>query len=761
MRSYVTSYNAMFSQAAPDAPRVEKIEIPIIQRDYAQGRDGESVRRIRRSFLDVLHGALTSGPPVSLDFVYGDVENGTLRPLDGQQRLTTLFLLHWYLAWRADRLEQEQGWKRFSYATRASARLFCERLAACKPPPDMNEVRAWLEDQPWFLHTWQHDPTIQSMLVMLEAIHERFADADCPGAWARLVDAQAPAISFHVLPIEQMGLSEDLYIKMNSRGKPLTPFEHFKARFEQVLERSRPERVDEFARKVDGAWADMLWPYRGSNNIVDEEFLCYFQFVAELCEWQDGQLPSGDIAALAERVYGPGNDRAEAHLEFLFKCFDTWCDENIAEVFEDTFTLTPGSLPSEDTNKVVLFGPQGGTTVNLFASCCESYGQMRGRNRVFGWPQTILLYAVLLHRLHKTSEFPRRLRVLRNLVEASSNELRFEKMPALLADVRKLILEGAIEGISTFNQAQVADERLKADMLARAPELERHLFHLEDHPVLRGCLAAFELDSDVFERRARTFHELFAEPSVLPLLTGALLAAGDYSRRLSQRFLQFGSGANFAPWRDLLAGTGRAHLAGTRKALGDLLDVVAERPGDVRSALKSFTDQWLDAAVDADGLDWRWYFVKYPAMRDGRSGIYVGANGSLGYLVCMLDRSQMNSWYRDPYLSAIQRESGAVGAVEERWPGGPWFTGYETEPRWMRLKASGTEVRCVPEGLLLRPPLAAPHVEAYSRVCANHGVDADHFLKVPYVEAGGRRLDTTDRVRLGAALLRDLVDAGL
>jgi hypothetical protein len=758
MRSYVTSYNAMFSRRAPDAPAVERIEIPIIQRDYAQGREADAVRRIRRNFLDVLHEALTSGPPVSLDFIYGDVENGTLRPLDGQQRLTTLFLLHWYLAWRADRLEEEQGWKRFSYATRSSARLFCERLAACKPPPGMIEVREWLEDQPWFLHTWQHDPTIQSMLVMIEAIHERFADVDCPGAWARLIDAEAPAISFHLLPIEQMGLSEDLYIKMNSRGKPLTPFEHFKARFEQVLERCRSERVDEFARKVDGEWADMLWPYRGSNNIVDEEFLCYFQFVTELCEWQDGQLPSGDVAALAERVYGPANDRAETHLDFLFECFDTWHKTNIANVFEDTFTLTPGSPASEETRKVVLFGPQG---ADLFASCCESYGALRGRNRIFGWPQTIFLYAVLLHRLHKTTEFPRRLRVLRNLVEASSSELRFEKMPALLEDVRKLILEGAIDSISTFNQAQVADERLKVNMLAVAPELERHLFHLEDHPVLRGCLAAFELDPAVFERRARTFHEIFGDAGVPPLLTGALLAAGDYSRRLNQRFFQLGSGANLAPWRDLLAGTGRAHLAGTRKALGHLLDAVAERRGDVRSALESFTVQWLDAIVHANGLDWRWYFVKYPAMREGRSGIYVGANGALGYLVCMLDRTQMNSWYRDPYLSAIQRESGSVGAIEERWPGGPWFTGYETEPRWMRLKASGTELQCVQGGLLLRPPAAAPHAEPYSRVCAKHGVDADHLLVVPYVEAGGHRLDTMDRIRLGAALLRDLVDAGL
>jgi hypothetical protein len=84
MRSYITSYNALFSRRAPDAPAVEHIEIPLIQRDYAQGRDADAVARIRANFLDVLHDAVTTETPISLDFVYGEVKNGTLRPLDGQ-----------------------------------------------------------------------------------------------------------------------------------------------------------------------------------------------------------------------------------------------------------------------------------------------------------------------------------------------------------------------------------------------------------------------------------------------------------------------------------------------------------------------------------------------------------------------------------------------------------------------------------------------------------------------------------------------------
>ncbi|WP_437611909.1 DUF262 domain-containing protein [Sorangium sp. So ce834] len=758
MKSYVTSYTGLFARRAADAPVVERIEIPIIQRDYAQGRDSAAVARIRANFLGVLHDAVTTGMPISLDFVYGDVVGGTLRPLDGQQRLTTLFLLHWYLAWRADRLEQEQGWKRFEYATRPSARRFCACLVASKPPFDA-KLRAWFEDQHWFQHTWQYDPTIQSMLVMLEAIHERFAGADCAAAWERLVDPAAPAISFHLLPIESVGLNEDLYIKMNSRGKPLTPFENFKARFEQLLERSCPDRVEEFAQKVDGAWADLLWPFRGSDDIVDDEFLRYFQFITDVCAWQDGGPPPDDIETLAERVYGPGNEKAAMHLDFLVRCFDTWVDVDTASAFSETFSPTPAPLDSDDTSKVVLFGAPG-STVNLFAECCQGEARLDR-------PRTLLLYAVLLHRLHDAAEFPRRLRVLRNLIEASSSELRAEKMPALLSDVRRLIVEGALGDVSSFNQAQVTDEQLKVEMLSKAPTLERHLFHLEDHPLLRGCLAAFELDATVFERRARAFHELFAESGLLPVLSGALLAAGDYSRRVNHRFLQLGSVSNVSQWREkILTGASRAHLVGVRDALGRLLDAVVERDGDVRSALESFTNRWLKSQDDANGLDWRWYFVRYPEMRAGQSGIYACASGALGYNVCMLDKKAMSSYYRDPYLSAIRQLSGVAdtavhGAVWQDGSGGPWFTGYETEARWMRLAASGAEMQCVQDGLELRAPAAAPHAKAFSRVCEVHGVGPDLRLKVPQVTVGGRQLDTKDRVQLGAALLRDLVNAGL
>ena len=88
-----TSLAQLFSQTI-NGTQVRAIEIPLFQRDYAQGRNSDQARHVRERFIADLCSALDGDKELHLDFVFGDVVNGTLYPLDGQQRLTTLFLLH-------------------------------------------------------------------------------------------------------------------------------------------------------------------------------------------------------------------------------------------------------------------------------------------------------------------------------------------------------------------------------------------------------------------------------------------------------------------------------------------------------------------------------------------------------------------------------------------------------------------------------------------------------------------------------------------
>lgn len=762
---YPTSFSGLFAEH-PERPPIQAIRIPIVQRDYAQGRPGPQVEDIRNTFLDALHAAVTGSRPVGLDFVYGDVKAGTLLPLDGQQRLTTLFLLHWFICVRAGHTPSDQPWSAFTYDTRPSARRFCERLVEFAPPSGQPSLHEWITDQPWFLHGWEHDPTIQSMLRMLAAIEDKFGAADPGAAWYRLTDPDDPAVSFLLLPIEEVGAGDELYIKMNSRGKPLTAFENFKARLERLLDWD-PKTSQDIAHKIDGSWSNLLWPMRGDDDIVDDEFLRYFEFIIEACEWRQGLLTQDTLLhQRAAVVFGEANERSRQNLEFLQQAFDVWKGyDDIEGTFTRLFTTshTPASGGSDQS--VVLFGTDVKT--NLLAECCRVYGDSRGNSRVFSLSQTLLLYAVLQHRIHTTPDFANRLRVLRNLLAASEDEVRRDAMPKLIADVDAITLRPTLDAgfdeVSVFTKALVSAEREKQQLLATHPDLAPAIWRLEDHNLLRGSLGAIEFDDATLATHAGTFGALFDDTTQWPAITAALLACGDYQRRRPKsEGWQFGTGsaANDGVWRTLFAGS-REDVASTRRALAVLMIGLASTTETPVAYLTRTTGTWRQTREAVEHLDWRYYLATYDVMRSGESGIYFGVDGQLGYRLCMLRRTYLNSLYRDPFLLAVVHEGGLAEAVDD-----PWFTGHLDNPRWMRLQRSGTGIRTVTAGYEIDAPLA-PHDRArFDAICDSRGdveyLDGIPLLRIPQNVTEERGpVDTIDRVRRGAQFLTALVDAGL
>jgi len=763
MKGFKTSYFSMFQGHSDDMPSVNRVEIPLIQRDYAQGREDPSVEVIRRDFLEVLVGAITDGDPVDLDFVYGEIQDGTLRPLDGQQRLTTLFLIHWYVATKTGRLEEASRCLTFTYATRPTTELFCRQLVKPEHSPagEFSVPSDWIEDQAWYLFAWRHDPSVQSMLVVLDAIDALLSreSVDIDAVWSRLTDTASPAISFYFLPIDDMPSGEELYIKMNSRGKPLTEFENFKARFERILsEALPPARFERIIHKLDGAWTDVLWPYHDGDHIIDDEFLRYLEFIIEICEWRDGAVNGGRLLDRAERVFAIGNPNASRNIDFLFHAFDTWIDVDIAAVFSTHF-LRAADSASAGPGRVVLFES---SNVNLFQESCRRYGRMNGKARLFTLSETLLLFAVLIHRQFETSDIQVRLRNLRNLTDRS-DEVRVERMVDLIASTDRLVRHGSIEDLRGFNPDRVLDEQAKREFVEANPDQKLILERLEDHPLLRGRVFAFDLDAGNLGVRSESF-ESITRATHWPLLTAALLAHGNYGYPIfGQRAYQYGSGNadQELRWREVFTHYGRGKNGELPSALGRLLDVVAVSPLDTAETLKSVAVEFSQHRQEQQRLDWRYYLVTYADMREGDTGIYFGEHlartTNWGYSMCMLRTGSLtgSAQYRDPYLLAVLRASGVKDEVRD-----PWFSGYESEPRWLQLLASEGRIRCINSGFELDAPLDEHYAAKFRDICEAHGA-VGAFLPVAQVDRDGELVDTEDRIRKCAALLKDLVDAGL
>ncbi len=147
-----------------------KIEVPIIQRDYAQGRNTADVEKLRNKFVnDYLIKSIVADEKIELDFVYGsiltelkeDEKQKIFIPLDGQQRLTTLFLLHFFVAIKENRLaEIKDVLLRFTYETRPSAHDFCKLLLGVETIDNLSEIKNEIEDSVWFNEEWKNDTTV-------------------------------------------------------------------------------------------------------------------------------------------------------------------------------------------------------------------------------------------------------------------------------------------------------------------------------------------------------------------------------------------------------------------------------------------------------------------------------------------------------------------------------------------------------------------------------------------------------------------------
>lgn len=617
------------------------IEIPLIQRDYAQGRDMPKVNYIRTRFVGALREALINKEPITLDFVYGEIDNNrTLIPLDGQQRLTTLFLLHWYIARREGVSEDKLDFlTKFSYATRYSAREFCKHLVSPDYQPDFNCSRLSdeIKDQSWMPHDWENDPTISAMLRMIDYIHVMFNNS-CNNLWRRL---EAGCISFYFLPIKQLGATDELYIKMNSRGKPLTEFENVKAEWEasiraispSIMSQQDAEQLQGIEQKLDNDWTDLLWPYRNgqtgssADDVVDDKFIRYLRFLTDLIFYKNDEQvkESSDILSIVEYLF-KDSEKTPALSKFIGRGFDCWLDVDIEHLFNTYLTTTP---TASDPQKCVVAAP-----VNVFAQACYTYGDMNGRTRLFPIGRSVMLYAFLYYLQHKNTisdtQFARRIRIITNLIKQSEYELREDNMPNLLRQTEYILTHGDVEeGYLSFNANQLAEEHEKAAWLQTHADKADTLCRLENHPLLQGAIRVIGLDHIDFTDR---FYSLFACDH--SLVNRALLSIGDYALLVNNRF-QIGSGsADFdSSWRAIFS-TSQQGIAPKKDILLALLSQSRHFTNDV---LQSVIDRYLDETRE---YDWRHYLVKYDAMRPERYGMYFWEEDSQhekrGYSILMM-----------------------------------------------------------------------------------------------------------------------------
>lgn len=584
------------------------IEIPIIQRDYAQGRTDKRSTQIRQSFIHTLEKTISNeDESQDLDFIYGTVIDDKLILLDGQQRLTTLFLLHCYIASITDNMDTSvrDRLKKFTYKTRVTSREFCQSLIEnnCSTA-DLKPTEAFsttLADASWFFSIWNADPTIQSMLVMLDEIHNVFKKTDHSKLWTLLTSKDNPPVTFHFLDMNTFKLTDELYIKMNARGKALSEFENFKAWLQGDTEKNNTAVPDGFWGNIDKKWTDLFWAFRPKKIYeIDDLYLRFFKSMAIFSIVE--KTPANDVTEETKNIIRllRVNDYFPVSQYEAYRCFDDKAFTLIMQV------LNFVSFHYKDPSVNKIFSNL------LFKPTYKNY---------LYFVTLVLFIRNQVGKSHHNILLQQWLRVTQNLIKNTTTENSFNAIYFLsrlsdgLDDLYPILIKEllATHKYSFFNKRQREEEYLKAKLIIENKHWETLLIPFEGHDYFYGqigFLLQFSIKDkqydqmlfkDYAEKAARLFADDFIETDDF-LLQRALLSMGDYPLRLGRNrsFCIKKKGSvrdRNENWRKIFNNPKKSQF------LKQLLDKIS--PNNIEKDLKTIISV-------AKTSDWRQLFIEHP-----------------------------------------------------------------------------------------------------------------------------------------------------
>lgn len=254
------------------------VEIPMLQRDYAQGR--KSKENIAKDFLEKIFEVLKDkNKKLHIDFIYGYEENNKFILVDGQQRITTLWLIYFIIYKMNDIFDEniKNLLNKFSYSVRESSKIFCKNLIEEELNLDGKPKDIILKKAGFFVDNTEdlkNDPTIKAMLNMLNLIYSEAKELN----QNELKNAanNLDNITFSIFDMGEYELGEELYIKMNARGKQLSKYENVKAYIQKGL--NFKENFKLFS-SIDNEWSDFFFDAKNIDNF-DNRGLIFLYYSA-------------------------------------------------------------------------------------------------------------------------------------------------------------------------------------------------------------------------------------------------------------------------------------------------------------------------------------------------------------------------------------------------------------------------------------------------------------------------------------------------
>lgn len=593
-----------------------------------------------------------------------------------------------------------------------------------------------IKDFSWFKYGWEDDPTISSMLVMIEAIHNKFKGLQ--NGWSKLVDKKL--ITFEILDLGREGfeLPDELYIKMNARGKQLTSFENFKAEFIDFLDKKYGEQKvwnyeisgekrklsysEYFSYKMEKEWCDLFWAYRNESSLstrqspIDNEIMNFIYVIAQLCYFKDNKdRKADDFKCNLESIRDVFAKKD--NIDFLFFILDCLYDnsfdnnkvsKNKLENFFATLFFVNEKQNDEYAPVNISWNSKSELlSESLFSQCLNEGLKLDARNKILFY----CMFSFIRNNHDRLTGLNYYLRVIRNLLYArrQRNETKYNTNVRIndFGKYWKLFEQLQVDDVYNLlsndnfaldnKETDISDESLeyekqKAKLLTE--KNRKSLFALEDQSFLCGYLRNFDLENnaDKINEYAMAVPEIFDYENT-SLVIRAMIASG--FEGIYIRYCALGVNYYFGTdWETVLTYTDKDEKL-NYSLVKFLNHYISRKENSVETKLQGIIDDWLKKNVT--DRTWKYYFIKYENFTDnGLPNYYCWEyKNDITFQIQILRSERSNpllAYHINPFIYTVCEKLGNKEICDQR----DCYAQYSGE-RPLELK-NGKEFNCRDDG---------------------------------------------------------------
>lgn len=277
-----------------------KIIIPDLQRDYCWGNYAVTDRKTSKTkelVSDFVKNIVElfeekSDSSLTMGLIYGyEQPHNHIQICDGQQRLTTLFLILGYINIKCSgvyddyiisKQERKDDYEpHLQYAIRESTLYFLSDLSRKVFIEGETEVTD-IKLSNWYFAEYDNDASIQSMIAALQIIDNVFnsLEFNCFLELGKIVLNNLRVLYYDM---ENRSRGEETYVIINTTGEPLSPTENIKP-----ILLGNSKLTKEQVQLYSDQWEDReewFWNHRGTDTTSDNGMQVFFMWY-----WQIGLM---------------------------------------------------------------------------------------------------------------------------------------------------------------------------------------------------------------------------------------------------------------------------------------------------------------------------------------------------------------------------------------------------------------------------------------------------------------------------------------